>query len=122
MTKKISVDTTREDLRVLNAAISENTPRQDWITPEFISMATTVVVNLLAAATLIGWIDATQAQELSKAVTAVLAGVGTISANALIVWKYLASRVEVKSQQIDAQYRYMEAIAVERIRAAQPTR
>jgi hypothetical protein len=121
MTKK-SVDTIREELRVLNAAVSDGSTRQDWLTPEFVSMVSTVVVNLLMAGTLVGWIDATQAQEISKAVTAILAGVGSILANALIVWKYLGGRAEVKAQQIDAQYRYMESIAVERMRADRPAR
>lgn len=121
MTKK-SVDTIREELRVLNSAVSDGSTRQDWLTPEFISMATTVVVNLVAAATLVGWIDATQAQEISKSITAIVAAAGTVVANAMIVWKYLGGRAEVKAQQIDAQYRYMESIAVERMRAEKSTR
>lgn len=115
MTKK-SVNTVREELRVLNSAASD-VSTQDWLTPEFVSMVSTMAVNLLAAATLVGWVDATQAQELSKALTAVLAGVGTVIANAMIVWKYLASRTEVKTQQISAQFQYMEAIAIEKLRA-----
>lgn len=121
MTKK-SVDTLREELRVLNTAVSDNTVSQDWLTPEFISMASTVLVNVLAAATLVGWIDATQAAALSKAITAIVAALGTVLANALIVWKYLAGRAEVKSQQIDAQFRYMESIAIEKLRAEKPGR
>lgn len=116
MTKK-SVNTVREELRVLNSAATDNATKQDWITPEFISMTTAVVVNLITAATLIGWVEAHHAQELVNAATAVIAGLGAVSANALIVWKYLTSRAEVKSQQIDAQYRYMESIAIERMRA-----
>ncbi len=115
-TKK-SVDTLREELRVLNTAASDNSSKQEWVTPEFISMASMVVVNLLTAATLVGWVDATQAQEISKAVTTLLAALGTVLANALIVWKYLSGRAEVKAQQIDAQFRYMESIAVEKMRA-----
>lgn len=121
MTKK-SVDTLREELRVLNTAAADNSAKQDWITPEFISMVSVVVVNLLTAATLVGWVDATQAQEISKAATALITGLGTVVANALIVWKYLAGRAEVKSQQIDAQFRYMESIAVEKMRAERPAR
>lgn len=121
MTKK-SVDTLREELRVLNTAVSDNSSKQEWVTPEFISMASMVVVNLLTAATLVGWVDATQAQEISKAVTTLLAALGTVLANALIVWKYLSGRAEVKAQQIDAQFRYMESIAVEKMRAERPSR
>jgi hypothetical protein len=116
MTKK-SISTVREELRVLNTAAADNSSEQDWITPEFISMATAVVVNLITAATLIGWVEAHHAQELVNAATAVIAGLGAVSANALIVWKYLTSRAEVKAQQINAQYRYMESIAIERMRA-----
>lgn len=121
MTKK-SVETIREELRVLNSAAADTTVKQDWLTPEFVSMLSTVTVNLLAAATLVGWVDATQAQELSKAVTAAVAGLGTVLANAMIVWKYLSSRAEVKTQQIVSQMSYMETIAVERLRAERPAR
>lgn len=119
MTKK-SVNTVREELRVLNTAVADNLPNQEWITPEFVSMVTSVAVNLITAATLVGWVEAHHAQELVNAATAVIAGLGAVGANAIIVWKYLTSRAEVKSQQIDAQFRYMESIAVERMRAERP--
>ncbi len=120
MTKK-SANTVREELRVLNNAAVDNVPGQEWITPEFISMVTAVAVNLITAATLVGWVEAQHAQELANAATAVIAGLGAVGANAIIVWKYLTTRSEVKAQQIDAQFRYMESIAIERMRAERPS-
>lgn len=105
------------EMRVLNAVASENTPATKWITPELISMVSSVAVNLVTAATVVGWLDATDAQEITKAVSAVIAGVGTISVNALIVWKYLSGREEVEKEVVHAQYRYAETVMVERMRA-----
>jgi hypothetical protein len=107
------------EVRMLDSA--DNTGSNQWITPEFLSLLTTVAVNLVTAATVIGWIDSTQAQELAKAVSAIIAAVSAISVNGLVVWKYLAGRNELQSQKIQAQYRYLEVVASERIQwAAKP--
>lgn len=110
-------ETAVAEMRVLNAVASESTPVTKWITPELVSMVSSVAVNLITAATVVGWLDATDAQEITKAVSAVIAGVGTISVNALIVWKYLSGREEVEKEVVHAQYRYAETVMVERMRA-----
>jgi hypothetical protein len=108
-----------EEMRMLESA--DNAVSVQWITPEFLSLLATVAVNLVTAATVVGWIDATQAQELAKAVSAIIAAVSVISVNGLVVWKYLAGRNELQSQKIQAQYRYLEVVASERIQwAAKP--
>jgi hypothetical protein len=109
-----------EELRVFGAA-DENGTVKEWVTPEFVSLVGTVAVNLITAATVVGWLDGNSAQELTKAATAILTAVGTISVNGFIVWKYLAGRAAVKTEQISAQYRYAEAIAIERMHAARST-
>jgi hypothetical protein len=109
-----------EALRVFGAA-DENGTVKEWVTPEFVSLVGTVAVNLITAATVVGWLDGNSAQELTKAATAILTAVGTISVNGFIVWKYLAGRAAVKTEQISAQYRYAEAIAIERMHAARST-
>jgi hypothetical protein len=109
-----------EEVRMLDSA--DNAVSGQWITPEFLSLLATVAVNLVTAATVVGWIDATQAQELAKAVSAIIAAVSVISVNGLVVWKYLAGRTELQSQKIQAQYRYLEVVASERIQwSAKPT-
>lgn len=117
MTKK-SVDTIREELRVLNAAANDGIPQNEWITPEFVAMVSSVVVNLLSAATLVGWVDASSAQEIAKAATAILTGVGTVVVNGLLVWKYLSGRQAIRAQMVEARYRYMETIAIEKMRSS----
>jgi 5,10-methylene-tetrahydrofolate dehydrogenase/methenyl tetrahydrofolate cyclohydrolase len=116
--EKRPVDTLREEMRVLNAVASEGVEQKEWITPELISMISSVAVNLVTAATVVGWLDATSAQEVTKAVSAVVAAVGTISVNAVIVWKYLSGRESVKKEAIQAQYRYAEAVLAERMSAS----
>lgn len=105
------------EMRVLNSVVSENTPVTKWVTPELVSMVSSVAINLITAATVVGWLDATEAQEITKAVSAVIAGIGTISVNGLIVWKYLSGREEVEKEVVHAQYRYAETAMVERMRA-----
>lgn len=124
MTKKVAdvakkpVDTVREDLRVLSAAADAvDADTKNWITPEFVSMVSTVAVNLLTAATLVGWVDAAGAQELAKAITGVVTAIGTVSVNGMIVWKYLAGRQQAQALKLEARYRVMESLAVERMRA-----
>jgi len=102
-----------EEVRMLDSA--DNVTGGQWLTPEFLSLCATVAVNLVTAATVIGWIDATQAQELTKAVSAIVAAVSVISVNGLVVWKYLAGRTELQAQKIQAQYRYLEVVAAERM-------
>lgn len=112
------IDAVVAEMRVLNAAATEGAAKTEWVTPELISMVSAVAVNLVTAATVLGWLDASSAQEVSKAVTAVIAAVGTISVNGVIVWKYLAGREEVKKEVVHAQYRYAETALVERMRAS----
>jgi hypothetical protein len=109
-----------EELRVF-AAADENGAVKEWLTPEFMSLVGTVTINLITAATVVGWLDGNSAQELTKATTAILTAVSVISVNGLVVWKYLAGRTAVKTEQISAQYRYAEAIAIERMIAARGT-
>ena len=82
------VETKVAELRVFGTDV-EPTTIKEWITPEFVSLVGTVAVNLITAASVVGWLDATSAQEITKAVTAILTAVSTISVNGLIVWKYL---------------------------------
>lgn len=114
--EKRPVETLREEMRVLNAAATDGTAQKEWLTPELISMISSVAVNLITAATVVGWLDATSAQEVTKATSAVIAAVGTISVNAVIVWKYLSGRESVKKEAIQAQYRYAETALIERMR------
>jgi len=117
MNKQVEVKV--EPLRIFGEEAAP-TSAKEWIAPEFVSLVGTVTVNLITAATVVGWLDMTSAQELTKAVTAILAGVSAISVNGLVVWKYIASRAAVKTEHIAAQYRYAEIVAVERMRAERP--
>lgn len=112
----VPVDTlTSAELRVLNN--TDVGDKSEWVTPEFVSLVGTVAVNLLTAATVLGWLDTQSAQEVTKAVTTIITAIGAISVNGIVVWKYLAGRAQVKSEQIVAQYRYAEAIGTARIDA-----
>jgi hypothetical protein len=118
MDHKKSVQTVREELRVLNAVADDaNVDDGNWLTPEFWTMAIGAVTNLIAVGVLIGWVDQSQAESLTKAVTAIVGAAQIVVLNTALIWKYIAGRTEVKAHMIDARYRFMEAVAVEKMRA-----
>lgn len=118
MATKKSVETVREELRVLNSAVDDvNIDNGNWLTPEFWTMAIGAVTNLVAVGVLVGWIDSSQAESLTKAVTAVVGATQVVVLNSALIWKYLAGRTELRAQMVDARYRYMEAVAVEKMRS-----
>ena len=114
---ELNTDVVREELRVLSAASSDpvDPSNGSWVTPEFISMVSTVTVNLLTAATLVGWVDANSAQELTKAVTGIVTALGAVSINGMVVWKYLSARQNVQIAKLSAQYGYAAAVTTQRI-------
>jgi hypothetical protein len=116
---KKTVDTVREELRVLNSAADDVAPANgdSWITPEFWAMAVGAVTNLVAVGVLVGWVDSSQAETLTKSLTAVIGATQIVVLNSALIWKYISGRVAVRERMIDARYRYMEAIAVEKLRA-----
>lgn len=120
MAVKKSAQTLREELRVLNSA-ADDVPGvklgNDWLTPEFWTMVVSGLANLVTVAVVFGWVSASDAESLTKAVTAIVGASQVIVINAVLVWKFIASRVAVKEALIDARFRYMEAVAVERIRS-----
>ena len=110
--------TVREELRLLNEAVDDaNVDSGSWFTPEFWTMAVGALSNLVAVAVLIGWVDQSQAETLTKAITAIIGATQIVVLNSALIWKYLAGRTELRAQMIDARYRYMEAVAVEKLRA-----
>lgn len=119
MASKQSISAVRAELRELGQAADEAAPSgsNDWFTPEFWTMVVSAITNLVAVGTVLGWISTSDAESLTKAVTALLGAAQVIAVNTALVWKFIASRVAVKKALIDARFRYMEAIAVERIRA-----
>jgi hypothetical protein len=118
MATKKSVETVREELRVLNSAVDDvNIDNGNWLTPEFWTMAFGAITNLVAVGVLVGWIDSSQAESLTKAVTAVVGATQVVVLNSALIWKYLAGRTELRAQMVDARYRYMEAVAVEKMRS-----
>jgi hypothetical protein len=94
-----------------------NVDTGNWLTPEFWTMAVGAVSNLIAVGVLVGWVDTSQAETLTKAVTAIVGATQIVVLNSALIWKYLAGRTELRAQMIDARYRYMEAVAVEKMRA-----
>jgi hypothetical protein len=119
MAMKKSAQTVREELRVLNAAADDvaSSNMNEWLTPEFWATAATVVTNMVAVGVLLGWVRASEAETLTTVLTGLVSATSAIVTNGLVIWKFIASRTAVKESMIDARFRYMEAIAVEKIRA-----
>lgn len=108
------------ELRELNTelGVDEKQLTDNWLTPEFWTMATAVVTNVLTVAALLGLVNASDVQELTKALTAIITATELVIVNAALVWKYLSGRQTLRAQLVSARYAMMEAVAVERMRLA----
>lgn len=115
--KKTPVDTVREDLRVLGENFGDGSAATNWFSPEFLTLAATVLSNVVGALVLVGWVDATQAADLTKAVVAVVGALQTILVNSVLVWKYLAGRAEEKVKRVEMRTEYLKCVQAERVRA-----
>jgi anti-sigma-K factor RskA len=117
--KVVSVDTIREEMRVLNAAATDvaATDMTNWLTPEFWTMAATALANLVAVAVMIGWVDQTQAQDITKAVSALVGATQVLVLNTVLVFKYLTQRQQLKVEAMRAKYDYVTAVTIEKMRA-----
>lgn len=119
MATKKPIEQVREELRVLNASVedSDTSGMLNWLTPEFWTMVIGAVGNIVTVLVLLGWVSQTSAEDLTKAITALLGATQVIVLNTVLIWKYLTGRQELRAQMVDARYRYMEAVAVEKLRA-----
>lgn len=118
-TAKKPVNTVREELRTFSEAV-ENTALEGldkWLTPEFWTMAIASVGNIVAVLALIGWLDHTQVETVTKALTALISASQVIVVNGLLVWKYLSGRQEVNRQVVAARMRMAEEVMIARMRS-----
>jgi hypothetical protein len=98
-------------------APAEKALTDKWVTPELVTTITTAVTNLAAVAVLLGWLSTTEVETLTKAITALVTASEVIVVNSVLIWKFIASRNALKAQVLESKYRYVEAVAVERLRA-----
>jgi len=117
MAKK-SVTTIAEELRVLGTAVDgkEIAGLLDVLTPDFWATVGTAVTNLVTVAALLGWIHP-NTEGLTQAIVALVGAAEVIALNSALVWRYLNSRQELQTRVAEARFRYMETIAVEKMRA-----
>jgi hypothetical protein len=111
------VDTYREDLRVFGEGFGNPDAKTNWLSPEFVTLAGTVLTNVVGVMVLIGWVDAEGASELTKAIVACVGAVQTIAVNSALVWKYLAGKAEEKVKAAELRASYLQSVQVARIRA-----
>ena len=121
-TKKIpATNSVVEEMRfldgVFNSEAAEDTTVR-WLTPEFWTMAATAVTNLVAVAALLGWIDQTDIQGITKALTALVGAVQVIVVNSVLVWKFIRGKEESKQKLLEMRYQALTDVAVEKIRSA----
>lgn len=113
----VPVDTRREDLRVFGEGFGNPEDKTNWLSPEFVTLASTVLTNVIGALVLVGWVDAAGASELTKAIVACVGAVQTIVVNSALVWKYLAGRAAEKVKTAELRAEYLKSVQVARIRA-----
>ena len=118
-TPKKSVVSVREELRTFGEAV-EGTALEGldkWLTPEFWTMALTAASNIIAVLALVGWLDHSQVETVTKAVTALIGASQVILVNGLLVWKYLTGRQEVKRLVTAAKLRMAEEVVIARLQS-----
>jgi len=115
---KKSVRTVCEELRVLNSAADDANLNNllNWLTPEFWTLAVGSIGNITTVLVLLGWVNRGQAEELTKIVTALIGATQVIVLNTALLWKYLSGRQQLRAQLLDAKYRYMETVTLEKLR------
>lgn len=118
MAVKKSVSVIADELRMLNetADDKESSHLLDWFTPDFWTMVGTGVSNIVAVAAVLGWVDQSSVAGMTQAVIALVGAAEVIVLNSALVWKYLSGRQEIRAQLIDAKFRYMESVAIEKLR------
>ncbi len=118
-TRKVSVDAVREEMRILNSAADDSNEGGllNWLTPDFWTMVGSAVTNLVAVAVLIGWVNSSQAEGLSQALTALVGATEVLVLNTALVWKYLSGRAELRTRVAEMKYQAAAQLAIERMRA-----
>lgn len=107
-------DVLREQMRLMEDAPSADTEAKKaltWGSAEFWSMAGGAVANLVTVAALLGWIDHSDAETLTKAITALVAATQVLVLNSILVWKFISGRTQLKLRVMDMQARRMEIMA-----------
>lgn len=118
-TAKKSVSTKVEELRSFGEA-AEGTALEGldkWLTPEFWTMAVASVGNIVAVLALIGWLDHTQVETVTKTLTALITASEVILVNGLLLWKYLSGRQEIAKQVMASRLRMREEISYAKLQA-----
>lgn len=118
MAMKKSVSVIAEELRMLNETAEDKSVAGllDWFTPDFWTTAGTAVTNIIAVAAVLGWVERSNVEGLTQAVVALVGAAEVVILNSALVWKYLSGRQELRAQIVDAKFRYMESIAIEKLR------
>lgn len=113
-----AIDATRESMRVMNAEADAvpGVNTGDWMSPEFWTMVVSAVTNLVTVAVVLGWLSSSDAETVTKAMSALIGAGQVIIVNALLVWRFISARVQVKQAMITARYNYMAAVTTERMR------
>lgn len=124
-TVKKPVERQTAELRVLTdfftgffASDEQQVAVDKWVTPELVTTATTAISNLLAVLVLIGWLSSSDVETLTKAVVALVGAGEVIVVNSVLIWKFISSRLTLKTRVLEMKYQYVEALAVEQMRAS----
>lgn len=118
MAMKKSVSVIAEELRMLNETAEDKSVNGllDWFTPDFWTTAGTAVTNIIAVAAVLGWVERSNVEGLTQAIVALVGAAEVVVLNSALVWKYLSGRQELRAQIVDAKFRYMESVAIEKLR------
>jgi hypothetical protein len=72
-------------------------------TTEFWSTVTMIATNIVAMLAVLGYVKPGDTGEITEAVTGGITSLGAFVANAMIVWRYIASREKAKEKDAEVE-------------------
>jgi uncharacterized membrane protein len=107
----------REEVRLMSEAIDATEAKTTGLSPEFLTLGATVLTNIVGVLVLIGWVDSSQAAEITKSLVALVGGVQAIVVNSVLVWKFLAARFATQKTIAEMRIAAIRAAQTERMMA-----
>lgn len=102
MTAKVPVDAPTAEARIFGDVEDRIKELDNLTRHEFWAMAAVALTNLISVAAVMGWVDTTSVEVLTKSITALVGGTEIIVVNAILLYKYFSGAQTVKHEIVRA--------------------
>lgn len=94
-----------------NAPAAESPAKPGWTTSEFWVTVSTAALTFISFLVSVGLINSADQEDVSKSVSGAIGALGSLVANAFVIWRYIQSRVAVKVAVAETQQVVVESKA-----------